>query len=260
MITLTRETMYYGALIFIGLSFIYLIASYSYEEPFVVLPGELTQGTCLSTCAGDSQCQMVLYNPNTRKCSASQAFELPDKDEEGYRKLDLKKFPNTFITLGTEKRINVDEIGAGGEGLPIDWTQDTNVDPKLDDQQTEILVQDRERQRRLEDAELGFSDLDTIYHGTLPEHMTNVGYDCRDVYDNLNALNWLKDKSRIMTKPANSYDKLPGGLYNPKFINVNKKKICYSNKNMKDCLKSAKNMEGTKSVTWNTDNTCCLKF
>ncbi len=134
------------------------------KESFVTMPGELDVGVCLATCAEDSQCQVALYNETAKKCAVARDFALPDDGEIAFRKLDLKKTPKTFIRSDNEDRINTTESGVDGQGLPIDWTLDSNIEHKLTKEENENLLNQRAKEYELDDQEMGFSDLDVVYH------------------------------------------------------------------------------------------------
>jgi hypothetical protein len=150
--------------------------SKSHNEGFVIIPGSLTYDTCLATCSGDSQCLTALYNDNEKRCSVAKEFETPDEGEVAYVKLDIRKFPQTFIRSDTEERVNLADIGAVGQGLPIDWGQESALEKGATQADFDRQYGEFINQRKQDDIESGFvSDIDIAYGaGESKEGMKNL--------------------------------------------------------------------------------------
>jgi hypothetical protein len=142
MFEIKREHVYKFIVIIFVILFIYIIIAIlgKCREEFVAVPGNIDLNTCLATCAIDSQCQTSLYDSSSKQCDVSKVLENPSGTQVAYTKSNMQSDPHTFIASNTQQSINTDSLGVTGQGLPIDWTQDTDTEAPLSQAETDAAV------------------------------------------------------------------------------------------------------------------------
>lgn len=202
----------------------YIFVNY---EQFVVVPGEVSDATCLASCADDSQCLTSLYNEGKKQCIVSKELEIPEKDEVGYTKLDAQNNPRTFIRSDSQDRVNSDVLG--GEGIPIDWTQDSTMEQHESQAEFDVMYNDFINKREYDDINFGFSDVDTVYTAGTIESMSALD--------------------------DNQYN-----ISGPRITKKKKKNKCKYNLTLPACFQKCKDNKKCKSITWDpSTGNCCFK-
>lgn len=221
-----------------------------FKESFVTMPGSIELGACLATCAQDSQCEVALYTDSAKKCAVARDFALPDTDQIAYRKLNMTTTPKTFIRSDTEERVNTTEMGVDGQGLPIDWTLDSNLEHKLTQQETDNLLNERAKEYELDDQQQGFSDLDVVYHPQGNEGARNENHRSRTTKERMTNVNSFDPLDTHASVSDYTIVDSRLGEYSAKTI---------PNITLPDCLQTCKKNNCSKALYDHDKNICYLR-